>query len=188
MTRFAAGPGPGLDDAYALAFADGVHAPAGLHISGDTDGEVFHWGRFDSTGTGIGFSMVAGVESIAFDPQGDFAFGMYAARPNDLGWTGDDTISRIANSGAVDAVLVTAVPGVHALAFAPPGSFDGLLYAASWSTGQLFSVDPDGRTTEIASGIRFNDFDSNVLAFSSAGDVLYVAEYARDRVVCIEPL
>lgn len=77
---------------------------------------------------------------------------------------------------------------MHAIAFAPPGVFGSKLYAASWQSQELFSVDPAGTVAVLASGLQLTNYDGNILAFSPDGRVLYVADRLANRLVCIEPI
>lgn len=187
-TVFTAAPGPGLDDVFALAFAPGPGYPAGLYASGDTDGALPDWGVFDAAGVGTAFSEVAGTETAAVDRAGSYGGGLFAARPAGGGYAGDDSVGRIDATGAAAPRLVSALPGVHGLAFAPPGPFAGRLHAASWSSGRLISIDPTGAVADLATGLSLTNYDANILAFSPDGRVLYVADRAANRVVCIEPV
>ena len=189
--QFTAAPGPGLDDIYGLAFSPGGAYGTGLLVTGDTDGAGVDWGRFDATGAGVAFSELAGTEGLAFDAAGTYGGGLFASRPAGGGYAGDDTISRVQADGLAGTPLVTARPGVHAITFAPggaAGAFGGKLYAASWQTGELFAVDAAGAVTTLASGLQLTNFDGNILAFSTDGRVLYVADRSANRLVCIEPI
>lgn len=185
---FVTGPGPGLDDIYGMAFSTSVAYGASLLVTGDTDGAGVDWGRFDATATGTAFSELAGTEGIAFDTGGAFGGGLFASRPASGGYAGDDTISRVQADGTAGTPLLTGRPGVHAIAFAPAGVFGGKLYAASWSSQELFAVDPAGVVTVLASGLQLTNYDGNILAFSPDGRVLYVADRLANRLVCIEPI
>jgi DNA-binding beta-propeller fold protein YncE len=186
-TQVATGPGPGLDDIFALAFAPGGAYPTGLLATGDTDGDGIDWGIVDRAGTVQPFSDVAGAESAVVDRAGTYGGGVLAARPGGGGYSGDDTISRIDPTGHEGPPLAKDLPGVHGLAIAPPGPFGGLLHGASWEAQNLFSVSPAGAVTELASGLALTNYDANILAFSPDGRVLYVADRDANRVVCIEP-
>ncbi|MCK6544700.1 hypothetical protein L6R52_02450 [Myxococcota bacterium] len=188
-SAFLTAPGPGLDDVYGLDFVpSGRGYPAGLYVTGDTDGSGVDWGAFDVTGAGAAFSEVAGVEGIAFDTSGLFGGGLFAARPLGGGYAGDGTITPILATGLAGAPLATNLGGVHAIVFAPGGTWGRDLYAASWSTGQLLAITPAGAVTTVASGLSLTNYDGNILDFSPDGNVLYVADRQASRVVCIEPL
>ena len=89
----------------------------------------------------------------------------------------------------VASAIVTARPWIHAPGIDPTGvAFGGLLHAASWSTGELFSITPAGLVTVLASGLTLSNYDGNILAFSPDGRVLYVADRVANRIVCIEPV
>ncbi|MBL0217112.1 MAG: hypothetical protein IPQ07_24965 [Myxococcales bacterium] len=186
--QFVTGPGPGLDDIYGMAFSTSATYGASLLVTGDTDGAGVDWGRFDAAATGTTFSELAGTEGIAFDTAGTFGGGLFASRPAGGGYAGDDTISRVQPDGLAGTPLLTAKPGVHAIAFAPPGVFGSKLYAASWQSQELFSVDPAGTVAVLASGLQLTNYDGNILAFSPDGRVLYVADRLANRLVCIEPI
>lgn len=187
-SQFAAGPGPGLDDVFALEFSPGGAHPAGLYATGDTDGALPDWGVFDVAGTGVAFSEVAGAESIAVDRLGTYGGGLWAARPAGGGYAGDDSIGPIDASGNAGPRLATVLPGIHGIAFAPPGPFGGRLHAASWDTGRLISISTAGVVAELATGLSLTNYDANMLAFSPDGNVLYVADRSANRLVCIEPI
>jgi YVTN family beta-propeller protein len=186
--QFVTGPGPGLDDIYGLAFSTSAAYGASLFVTGDTDGAGVDWGRFDAAANGTAFSELAGTEGIAFDMTGAFGGGLFASRPATGGYAGDDSISRVNPDGTAGVPLLVARPGVHAIAFAPAGPFGGKLYAASWASQELFSVDPSGTVAVLASGLQLTNYDGNILAFSPDGRVLYVADRLANRLVCIEPL
>jgi hypothetical protein len=186
--RFVTGPGPGLDDIFGLAFSTTATYGVSLFVTGDTDGAGVDWGRFDATASGTAFSELAGAEGIAFDTAGTFGGGLFASRPAGGGYAGDDSISRVQSDGLAGTPLLTARPGVHAITFAPAGPFGGKLYAASWQSQELFSVDPSGTVTVLASGLQLTNYDGNILAFSPDGRVLYVADRLANRLVCIEPI
>lgn len=186
-TVFAAPPGPGLDDVFALAFSPGGAYPPGLYVSGDTDGARPDWGVFAAGGTGTMWSELAGAETAAVDRAGTYGGGLWAARPAGGGYAGNDTIGKLAADGTALPPLVSALPGVHGLAFAPPGPFGGTLHAASWASGRLFSVSTTGVISDLATGLALTNYGANMLAFSPDGRVLYVADRSANRVVCIEP-
>ena len=187
-TQFATGPGPGLDDIYGMAFSPTPAYGTALYVTGDTDGGGVDWGRFDASGAGTAFSELAGTEGIAFDTSGAYGGGLLASRPASGGYAGDDSITKIGTDGLATGTLVTARPGIHAIALAPPGPFLGHLVAASWQTGELISIDPQGAVAVLASGLSLTNYDGNILAFSPDGRVLYVADRLANRLVCIEPL
>lgn len=184
---FVQGPGPGLDDVYALAMSDGAggYTP-GLYVAGDTDGANDDWGRFDAAGNGTAFSQVAGIEGALFDRSGQYGGALIAARPLGGGYAGDGTISVIAPDGTVSSTLASGLGGVHAPAMSSGGAFGVALHAASWSTGRLYRIEPAG-AVEVASGLSLTNYDGNILAFSPDGNVLFVADRLASRVVCIEP-
>lgn len=185
---YTAAPGPGLDDVFALAFSPGPTYPPGLYASGDTDGALVDWGVFDAAGVGAAWSEVAGTETAAVDRSGSYGGGLWVARPAGGGYAGDDSIGPIDATGAAGPRLATALPGIHGLAFAPPGPFGGRLHAASWASGRLLSVSPAGVIADLATGLSLTNYDANILAFSPDGRVLYVADRTANRVVCIEPV
>ncbi len=186
-TQFATGPGPGLDDIFGMAFSTTAAYGAKLYVTGDTDGTGVDWGSFDAAGAGTAFSELAGTEGIAFDPGGTYGGGLLASRPGGGGYAGDDTITKIGPDGLSQGALISMRPGIHAITFAPPGPFGGKLVAASWSTGELISIDAQGAATVLASGLSLTNYDGNILAFSPDGNVLYVADRLANRLVCIEP-
>lgn len=187
VSLFTAAPGPGLDDIYALAFTDGTggYVP-GLYVSGDTDGAGDQWGRFDASGVGVAFSNVSGIEGALFDRGGQYGGALIAARPLGGGYSGDGSISIILPDGTLGSTLAAGLGGVHAPAMSSGGAFGTSLYAASWSTGRLYRIEPSG-AVEIASGLSLTNYDGNILAFSPDGNVLFVADRLASRVVCIEP-
>jgi hypothetical protein len=184
-TLFAAGPGAGLDDVYGIAFSPGGSYPEGVYVSGDTDGAGVGFGRIAS-GTTHTFAMFSGVEGLAVDTSGRFGGGLFAAMPSGGGYAGDDTISRILPNGAKDTPLASGLPGIHAIVFAPPGPFGGDAYAASWASGKIVRVTPAGEVSDLATGLALTNYDGNILAFSPDGNVLFVADRQRSRIVCIE--
>lgn len=186
---FAAAPGPGLDDVYALTFSPGGAYPAGLLVTGDTDGAGVDWGVVDALGASTSFSEVAGTEGAAFDRAGTFGGGLFASRPAGGGYAGDDTISRIDATGALGVPLASGRAGIHALTFAPAGgAFGGRALAASWSTQDVTAIDPTGAIEVLASGLALTNYDGNILDASPDGRVLLVADRAANRLVCIEPV
>lgn len=186
---FAMAPGAGMDDIYGLAFAPsaGVYA-SGLYVTGDTDGAGVDWGIVSATATIATFSEVAGTEGIAFDPTGLYGDALIASRPLGGGYAGDGTITPITTAGAAGTPLATALGGVHAVTFSNGGSFGRSMYAASWSAGTLMQISPTGDITELASGLTLTNYDGNVLAVSSDGQVMFVADRSANRIVCIEPV
>ena len=188
-TVFAMGPGPGMDDIYGLAFSPGGAYPPGLYVSGDTDGSGVGFGRFDAAGTGTMFAMFAGVEGLAIDRLTRFGGGLFAAMPAGGGYSGDDTISKINADGTkATPPLVMAQPGIHAIVFAPNGPFGGDAYAASWQTQELLRITPAGAVSDLATGLSLTNYDGNILSFSPDGRVLFVADRAQARIVCIEAM
>jgi len=184
---FATAPGPGLDDIYGLAFSPGGAYPAGLFVSGDTDGAGVGFGVLSATGTATAFAQFSGVEGLAVDASGRFGGGLFASLPASGGYAGDDTVSPIQANGTKGTPLVSGVPGIHALVFAPAGPFGGDAYAASWSSQKIIRIKPDGTTTDLASGLSLTNYDGNILSFSPDGRVLFVADRSNARVICIEP-
>jgi hypothetical protein len=184
---FVAAPGPGLDDIYGLAFSPGGAYPAGLLVSGDTDGSGPGFGVFNAAGTGSTFATFSGVEGLAVDKTGRFGGGLFASMPASGGYAGDDTVSPIKANGSKGTALVSGVPGIHAITFAPTGPFGGDAYAASWSSQKILRIKPDGTTTDLASGLSLTNYDGNILAFSPDGRVLFVADRSNARIICIEP-
>lgn len=189
VSTYAEGPGPGLDDVFGLAFSLGGTYPAGLYVSGDTDGAGADWGLFDLLGAGTDFSFVSGVEGIAFgDINMNFGGLMYAARPLGGGYDGDGTITPILSNGTAGQPLASNLGGVHASVFSPGGAFGTDLYSASWSSDELIRTSSTGATSVLASGLQLTNYDGNILDFSPDGNVLFVADREANRVVCIEPL
>ena len=188
-TSFAAAPGDGMDDIYGLAFAPSASAyTAGLYVTGDTDGSNPDWGRVDAAGTVHAFSVVPGTEGIAFDPTGLYGNQLWASRPAGGGYAGADAITPIDTAGAAGTALATSLPGIHAVTFSTRGGFGRNMYAASWSTGRVLRIDPAGTVTELASGLSLTNYDGNILAVSSDGNVMFVADREANRVVCFEPI
>lgn len=188
-TQFATAPGPGLDDIYGMAFATNAAYGSKLYVTGDTDGAGVDWGAFDAAGAGTAFSELAGSEGIAFDTSAGAVYGggLLASRPATGGYAGDDTITKIDSAGAAAGTVIATRPGIHAVTVAPPGPFGGKVVFASWSTGELVSVDAQGAASVLASGLALTNYDGNILAFSPDGNVLYVADRLANRLVCIEP-
>ena len=187
-TVFAVGPGPGLDDIYGLAFSPGGAYPAGLYVSGDTDGATVGFGRLDAAGTNTMFAMYAGVEGLAIDRLNRFGGGLFAAMPAGGGYSGDDTISKINADGTKGTPLVMTQAGIHAIVFAPSGPFGGDAYAASWQSQKLLRIAPGGAVSDLATGLSLTNYDGNILSFSPDGRVLFVADRAQARIVCIEAM
>ena len=187
-TLFAMAPGPGMDDIYGLAFSPGGGYPAGLYVSGDTDGAGVGFGRFDSAGTGATFAMFAGIEGLAVDRLNRFGGGLFASMPAAGGYSGDDTISKINMDGTKATPLAMTQPGIHAVTFAPSGPFGGDLYAASWSSGKLLRITPAGVVSDLATGLSLTNYDGNILSFSPDGRILFVADRSQGRIVCIEAM
>lgn len=189
-TEVVAGPGPGLDDVFVLAFAPAGSAyPAGLYVTGDTDNTTLpDWGIVAGT-TVTTFSEVSGVEGAAFDPTGLYGGWLWAARPLGRGYAGDATITPVLSDGTAGAPLLGGEPGIHAVTFSEGGAFGARMYAASWSSGTLLEVAPDGTSIELARGLTaLTEFDADVIALSPDGQVMLVAERLTNRVVCIAPL
>lgn len=185
-TTFVEG-GHGLDDVYGLAFPPPGSAYAtGLYVTGDTDGARPDWGRIADDGTITAFSEVAGAEGIAFDITGRYGDALWASRPNGGGYAGDDSVTPIDPAGLAGAALASGLPGIHAVTFSPGGDFGKSMLAASWSTGKLLQIDPTGAVAELASGLALTNYDANILAVSSDGNVLFVADRLMHQVVCIE--
>lgn len=188
VSSFVAAPGPGLDDIYALSFAPpGSAYTPGLYVAGDTDGAGPDWGRYDNTATGVIYSEVSGIEGAVFDRYGRIGGQLLAARPLGGGYSGDGSLTTLAPDGTASGTIAIGLGGVHAPAIAPGGAFGRGVYAASWSTNQLYSIEA-GVVTEVASGLSLSNYDANILAFSSDGNVLFVADRAASRIVCIEPI
>jgi hypothetical protein len=185
-TVLAAGPGPALDEVYAMAFAPVGAAVQGLFVSGDTDGAYVDWAIYDVAGVGTPFSEVPGAEGMCFDPSGAYGEGPIAALAQGGGFSGDGSITEIGFDGLAQTPIVSGLGGVHANVLAPPGLFDGQMVAASWSTGEVFRVDVDGDITTIATGLQLTEYDANILAVSPDGRVLMVADRLAGQVVCIE--
>jgi sugar lactone lactonase YvrE len=184
---FVTAPGPGLDDVYGMVFSPGGSYPAGLFVSGDTDGAGTGFGLFSATGTATTFAVFAGVEGLAFDTANRFGGGLWATMPAGGGYSGDDTLTRIEPNGTKAKALVSGVPGIHAIAFAPAGPFGGDAYVASWSSQKIMRIKPDGTISDLATGLSLTNYDGNILAFSPDGRVLFVADRSNHRIVCIEP-
>jgi sugar lactone lactonase YvrE len=84
--------------------------------------------------------------------------------------------------------IATGLAGIHAVTFSSGGDLGANMYAASWSTGQLLQIDPDGVVTELASGLSLTNYDGNILAVSSDGNVMFVADRMANQLVCIEAI
>jgi len=187
-TTFVEG-GYGLDDVYGLAFPPpGSEYAPGLYVTGDTDGARPDWGRIASDGTIAPFSEVAGAEGIAFDITGRYGDALWASRPDGGGYAGDDSVTPIDSTGNAGPALASDLAGIHAVTFSPGGDFGKIMVAASWSTGQLLQIDPAGVVTELAAGLSLTNYDANILAVSSDGNVLFVADRLAHQVVCIEAI
>jgi hypothetical protein len=181
-------PGAGLDDIYAIAFSPpGSAYPRGLYVAGDTDGAGVDWGVFDGTSVSA-FSEVAGIEGAAFDPTGLYGGSLWASRPGGGGYAGDATITPITVAGVAGTPIFMGDAGIHAVTFSSRGTFGARMYAASWSTGSLFEITPEGVSTTLATGLSLTNYDGNILAVSSDGEVMFVADRLANRVVCIEPI
>lgn len=183
------GPGPGLDDIYGLTISrPGTPYPVGIYVAGDTDViGAPDWGLI-AGGTVTAFSELAGVEGAAFDPTGAYGGSLWTSRPNGGGYAGDDAISPVGVEGTAGTPILTGEPGVHAVTFSQRGTFGARMYAASWSSDTIIEVAPDGTRTVLASGLLLDNLNGNILAVSSDGEVMFVADRLADRVVCIEPL
>jgi len=185
-TTFVEG-GYGLDDVYGLAFPPpGSEYATGLYVTGDTDGASPDWGRIAKDGSITPFSEVAGAEGIAFDITGRYGDALWASRPDGGGYVGDDSVTPIDPAGLAGPALAAGLPGIHAVTFSPGGDFGKTMVAASWSTGRLMQIDPAGAVTELAAGLSLTNYDANILAVSSDGNVLFVADRLAHQVVCIE--
>ncbi|MBX7191503.1 MAG: hypothetical protein K1X94_05575 [Sandaracinaceae bacterium] len=181
-------PGAGLDDIYALTFSPpGSAYPPGLYLAGDTDGSGVDWGVFDGT-TVSAFSEVTGVEGASFDPTGLYGGSLWASRPGGGGYAGDASITPISAAGVAGTPIFMGDTGIHAVTFSERGTFGARMYAASWSTGSLFEIAPEGTSTTLATGLSLTNYDGNILAVSSDGEVMFVADRLANRVVCIEPI
>jgi len=190
LSLVAAGPAPGFDDIFGLAFTPSIAGwPPGLLVSGDTDSSTApQWGLMSSDGGVVVFSYgLAGVEGLAVDPQARYGAAVLASRPASGGYSGDDTITRVLPDGGSGGAIASGLSGVHAVTLAPAGPFRGLAWAASWSSDSIFAVELDGGISTIASGLSLTNYDGNILAFSPDGRVLMVADRQADRIVCIEP-
>jgi hypothetical protein len=186
---FANGPGPGLDDIYALAFiGTSTSYESGLYVSGDTDGAGVDWGRFSADGSSVPFSEIAGIEGAEFDDSGLYGGLLIAARPLGGGYAGDGTITPILPNGEAAVPIASNLGGIHAVVRSPGGAFGNTLYAASWDAGTLIRVAPGGVVSTVASGLQLTNYDGNILDFSSDGNVLFVADRLANRIVCIEPV
>lgn len=190
LTSVVAGPAPGFDDIFGLAFTPAVPGwPTGLLVTGDTDSSSApQWGLMSADGGVAAFSSaLAGVEGVAVDPLARYGASVLASRPAGGGYSGDDSITRVLPDGGSGGAIASRLPGVHAITVAPPGPFGGLAWAASWSSQSIFAVELDGGVTGIASGLQLTNYDGNILAFSPDGRVLMVADRLANRIVCIEP-
>lgn len=189
---FVSGPGAGLDDIYGMTFSSiGSAYPEGLYLAGDTDSTATRddWGVYASNGTGMAFSNITGIQGIVFDIDAIVGGGLIACRPAGGGFSGDDTISRIPPMGDVPTPIVGGLPGIHAIKIASGrGSFEAGIYAASWSSGQLFHVTAEGDVTPFAVGLTLTEFSGDMLAFSPDEHGLFLADRATGRVICVEPL
>jgi hypothetical protein len=184
---FATAPGPGLDDVYSMAFSPGVGYPAGLYLTGDTDGSGPGFGVFGASGAGTTFATYSGIEGLAVDRSGRFGGGLFATMPAGGGYSGDDSLTRILPDGTKAKALVSGVPGIHAITFAPAGPFGGDAYVASWSSQKIMRIKPDGTISDFAAGLSLTNYDGDILAFSPDGRVLFVADRSNRRIICIEP-
>jgi hypothetical protein len=181
----AAAPGPALDDVYSLAFVDDDGYGTGLYVTGDTDIGSENWARYTAAGGGMPFSGVAGVSGIAVDARHEFGGGVFAARPSNQSFGGDDSIVKLSETGGARYTLAADLDDVHAAVFAPGGELSGWLYAATRDT--VVRVDPNGVIATIVAGVSFDTHDGNVIAFADDGDAMYVVSRSENRLVCIEP-
>jgi hypothetical protein len=185
---FTMAPGAAMDDIFGLAFSPGGAYPAGLYVSGDTDGATDGFAVVGPGGAIAKFATFSGVEGMAIDKLGRFGGGLFASMPAGGGFPGDDTVSKINPDGTkATPPLAMGLAGVHALVFAPNGPFGGDAYVASWDSGKVLRIATDGTVTELATGLSLTNYDGNILAFSPDGRVLFVADRAQSRIVCIEP-
>ncbi len=192
VESFLAGPGPGLDDIYGLAFAPaGSGYPQGLYVAGDTDSTATRddWGVYTQDGSGMAFSNVTGIQGLVFDIDNIVGGGLLACRPNGGGFTGDDTITRMMPNGEAGSPIVGGLTGIHAVKIASGrGSFEAGAYAASWDTGQLFHITPATGATPFAVGLTLTEFSGDMLAFSPDEHGLFLADRATGRLICVEPV
>lgn len=185
---FTQGPGPGLDDIFAMVFTPkNLGWPAGLLVAGDTDRGGAHWGLIDADAGVTAFSTVPGIEGACVDPTQQWGTAVLAASPAGGGYSGTDAIVRLLPDGGSLPPIASGLAGVHGVVVAPAGPFNGMTVAASWASNTLFSITADGGTEELASGMSLTNYDANILAFSPNGTVLLVADRLNNRVVCIEP-
>ncbi|MBK8011075.1 MAG: hypothetical protein IPK13_06970 [Deltaproteobacteria bacterium] len=186
-TVFAEGPGPGLDDVYALAFPPpGTLYADGLYVAGQTDGMGADWGLVDATGQVQAFSDIAGVQGMVFDDSGQYGNFLIATRPDGRGFSGDGSITVILPDGTAGPIAASGLGGVHAVTIGPGGTFGRDLYAASWSDDAVGRIKPGPVVEVVALGAELSGNDGNILAFSPDGEVLFVADLKASRVVCIE--
>lgn len=190
LELFSGPGGVGMDDVYGLVFTPQLSGwPAGLLVAGDTDAASENQvGLIDADGDVALFSNLAGVQGFAVDITQKYGASVLASMPNGGGFSGTDAVTRLMPDGGIGGDIVTGIPGIHAITVAPEGPFNGLAFAASWQTGEVFAIELDGGTREIASGLSLTNFDGNILAFSPDGKILLVADRLANRVVCIEPL
>lgn len=182
--RAANGPGPGLDDAYSLAFVDDADYGTGLMIAGDTDDGPVGVGRYTDVGFGAPFSTVSGVSGLDVDARGRYGGGLFASRPRNASFDGGNDVVRLGGDGSIIGTLADEVADVHAVAFAPAGPFQGWLHAATLN--EIVAIDPAGNAFELVSSADFEEIDGNVLAFSADGALLYFVSRAAGTLVCVE--
>jgi hypothetical protein len=125
-----------------------------------------------AAGTGTTLAAFAGVEGLAVDTSGRFGGGLFASMPAGGGYSGDDILTGIQPDGTKAAALVAGVPGIHAITFAPAGSFGGDAYVASWSSQKIMRIKPDGTVSDLATGLSLTNHDGDILASSPDGRVL----------------
>lgn len=180
--------GPGFDDIYGMAFTPALPGwPRGLLVAGDTDRATpDQWGLVAADGSVSTFSPLVGVEGLAVDPSGRYGAEVLASRPAGGGYAGDDSVTRVLPDGGSGGAVASGLPGIHAVAVAPPGPFGGKAYAASWQTQTIVALELDGGVSPVASGLALTNYDGNILAFSPDGRVLMVADRTASRVVCID--
>jgi hypothetical protein len=181
-------PGIALDDVYSMAFSPGGAYSPGLYIGGDTDDTTMAgWARVDSNGTTIQFSLLSGADGADVDRLNRFGGGLFAAMPMGSGWEGDGSISRMNPDGSKATPLISSLPDIGGLTFAPAGPFGGDAFAVRRATGTLLRVAPGGVMAQVATGLSMVSSAGNNLAFSPDGQILLVSETDKARIVCVEP-
>ncbi len=112
LTLFASA-GAGFDDIFGLAFTPDLSGWAsGLLVAGDTDcATTDQWGLVDADGGVTTFSALAGVEGIAVDPTSLYGAAVLASRPASGGYSGDDTVTRVASDGGSLGAVVSGIAG-----------------------------------------------------------------------------